>query len=202
MVKNLVRPLVSGHEPATTMKGSTFMSTTRILWTLLLTGTLALGATGMQAQSIAQPGQSQERQDASDEHGKQGRPWAIVGSWFGTTPTGLRQLITFHADGTVLRSVPGEVSTDPARPPHTAAHGVWRYLGKGRFGVTIWDIFYDINTGQLRHYMRIRLEVTLDDDRDEASARATLEVIDPQGVVLSSRNGAASLVRIPFEPLE
>ena len=50
--------------------------------------------------------------------------------------------------------------------------------------------------------MKIRLEVTLDDDRDEASARATLEVIDPQGVVLSSRNGAASLVRIPFEPLE
>ena len=184
------------------MKVSTFMSTTRILWTLLLTGTLALGATGTQAQSIAQLGQSQERQDASDEHGKQGRPWAIVGCWFGTTPTGLRQLITFHADGTVLRSVPGEVSTDPARPPHTAAHGVWRYLGQGRFGVTIWDISYDINTGQLLHNMKIRLEVTLDDDRAEASARATLEVIDPQGVVLSSRNGAASLVRIPFEPLE
>ena len=202
MVKNLVRALVSGPEPATTMKGSTFMSTTRILGTLLLTGTLALAATGTQAQPIAQPGQSQERQDASDEHGKQGRPWAIVGSWFGTTPAGLRQLITFHADGTVLRSVPGEVSTDPARPPHTAAHGVWRYLGKGRFGVTIWDIFYDINTGQLRHYMRIRLEVTLDDDRDEASARAILEVIDPQGVVVSSRTGALSLVRIPFEPLE
>ena len=72
MVKNLVRALVSGREPATTMKGSTFMSTTRILWTLLLTGTLALAATGTQAQSIAQPGQSQERQDASDEHGKQG----------------------------------------------------------------------------------------------------------------------------------
>ena len=94
--------------------------------------------------------------------------------------------------------MPGEVSTDPARPPHTAAHGVWRYLGKGRFGVTIWDIFYDVNTGQLLHYMKIRLEVTLGDDRDEASARATLEVIDPQGVVLSSRNGALSLARIPL----
>jgi hypothetical protein len=66
----------------------------------------------------------------------------------------------------------------------------------------MWDIFYDINTGQLLHYMRIRLEVTLDDDRDEASARATLEVLDPQGVVLSSRNGALSLARIPFEPLQ
>jgi hypothetical protein len=169
----------------------------------LLTGTLVFAATGIQAQSIAQPGKSQERQESrSDEHSKQAWPWGIVGSWLGATPTGLRQLITFHADGTVLRSVPGEVSTDPARPPHTAAHGVWRYLGKGRFGVTIWDIFYDVNTGQLLHYMKIRLEVTLGDDRDEASARATLEVIDPQGVVLSSRNGALSLARIPFEPLE
>jgi hypothetical protein len=44
--------------------------------------------------------------------------------------------------------------------------------------------------------------VTQDDDRDEASARALLEVIDPQGVVLQSRTGALSLVRIPFEPLE
>ena len=136
------------------------MSTTRILWTLLLTGTLA--ATGTEAQSIAQHGQSRERQDSrSDEHSKLGRPWAIVGSWFGTTASGLKQLITFHADGTVLRSVPGEVSIAPARPPHTAAHGVWRYLGKGRFGVTIWDIFYDVNTGQLLHYMKLRLEVTL-----------------------------------------
>jgi hypothetical protein len=171
--------------------------------TALLTGTLAIAATATQAQSIAYPGESQERQDPTiDEAGKLGRPWAIVGSWFATTPTGLKQLITFHADGTVLRSVPGEVSIHPDRPPHTAAHGVWRYLGKGRFGVTIWDIFYDINTGQLRHYMRLRLEVTLDDDRDRASARAILEVIDPQGVVQSSRTGTASLVRIPFEPME
>jgi hypothetical protein len=166
-----------------------------------VTGTLALAATETQAQSIAQPGQSRE-DSRSDEHSKQGRPWGIVGSWFGTTATGIRQLITFHADGTVLRSVPGEVSIDPARPPHTAAHGVWRYLGKGRFGVTIWDIFYDINTGQLFRYNRLRLEVTLRDDRDDASARAIVDVIDPQGGVLQSRTGALNLVRIPFEPLE
>jgi hypothetical protein len=177
------------------------MSITRTLGTLLLTGTVALAATETQAQSIAQPGQSRE-DSRSDEHSKQGRPWGIVGSWFATTATGLRQLITFHADGTVLRSVPGEVSIDPARPPHTAAHGVWRYLGKGRFGVTIWDIFYDINTGQLLRYNRLRLEVTLGDDRDQASGKAILEVIDPQGVVLSSRAGASTLQRIPFEPLE
>lgn len=68
--------------------------------------------------------------------------------------------------------------------------------------MTMWDIFYDINTGQLLHYRKIRVELTLDDDRDEASARATLEVLDPQGVVLSSRTGAVSFVRIAFEALE
>ena len=203
MVKNIVRTLVSGREPATTLKASTLMSTTRILWTLLLTGTLALAATGTQAQSIAQPGQSQEPQDSrSDEHSKLGRPWGIVGSWFGTTATGIRQLITFHADGTVLRSVPGEVGIDPARPPHTAAHGVWRYLGKGRFGVTIWDLFYDVNTAQPLRYNRLRLEVTLGDDRDAASARAIVETIDLQGVVVGSRTGSANFARILFEPLE
>jgi hypothetical protein len=201
MVKNIVRAQVSEREIATTMKGSTRMSTTRILWTLLVTGTLALAATGTQAQSIEQPGQN--REDARrDEHSKQGRPWGIVGAWFGTTATGVRQLITFHADGTVLRSVPGEVSINPARPPHTAAHGVWRYLGKGRFGVTIWDLFYDVNTGQPLQYNRLRLEVTLGDDGDDASARAIVETIDLQGVVVGSRTGSANFVRIPFEPLE
>ena len=157
----------------------------RILWTLLLTGMLALAPTATQAQDS-----------------RMGQPWVIVGSWFATTPTGLRQLITFHTDGTVLRSVPGEAGIDPARPPHTAAHGVWRYLGNGRVGVTLWDIFYDISTGQLLRYNKLRLEVTLGDDRDKASAAAIIEVIDPQGVVVSSRSGTSNLVRIPFEPLK
>ena len=178
------------------------MSSTRILWTMLLTGTLALGAAGTQAQSIALPGQDQELQDAGAGQGTQGRPWAIVGSWFGTTATGIRQLITFHADGTVLRSVPGEVSTDPARPPHTVAHGVWRYLGQGRFGVTIWDLFYDVNTAQPLRYNKLRLELTLADDRNSASATAIVEIIDLQGAVVGSRTGSANFVRIPFEPLE
>ena len=79
---------------------------------------------------------------------------------------------------------------------------MWRYLGRGRFGVTIWDIFYDVSTGQLLRYNRLRLEVTVADDRNEASARAIIEVIDPQGVVVSSRTGTSTLVRIPFEALE
>jgi hypothetical protein len=202
MEKNIGGERVNGLEPGSVMTGSTRRSTTRILWTLLLTGTLALVATGTQAQFVAQHGRGQEQEDRSDEHRKQGRPWGIVGAWFGTTGTGLKQLYTFHADGTVFRSVPGEVSTAPTRPPHTLTHGVWRYLGDGRFGVTMWDIFYDVNTAQLIQYTKVRLEVTLGDDRDEASARAKLEFLDPQGVVLRTVTGTTGFVRIPFEPLE
>ena len=39
-------------------------------------------------------------------------------------------------------------------------------------------------------------------DRDSASARAIVETIDLQGVVVGSRTGSANFVRIPFEPLE
>ena len=169
----------------------------------LLSGTLALAATGTQAQPIAQPGGSPEQQEsASAEHSKQGQPWGIVGSWFATTPTGIRQLFTFHADGTVLRSVQGEASFSPTRQPHTAAHGVWRYRGEGRFGVTIWDLFYDVNTAQPLQYNKLRLEVTLGEDRDHASAMAIVEIIDLQGVVVGTRTGSGNFVRIQFEPLE
>jgi hypothetical protein len=101
-----------------------------------------------------------------------------------------------------LRSVQGEVRIDPANPPHTPAHGVWRYLGKGQFGVTIWDLFYDVNTAQPLRYNRLRLEVTLSADGDEASVRAIVETIDLQGAVVGSRTGSASFMRIPFQPFE
>ena len=133
---------------------------------------------------------------------QEGRPRAIVGSWFAATATGIRQLITFHADGTVLRSVQGEASINPASPSHTPAFGVWRYLGQGRFGVTIWDLFYDVNTAQPVRYNKLRLEVTLGDSGDDATARAIVDVVDLQGVVLATRTGSANFVRIPFEPLE
>jgi hypothetical protein len=180
------------------------MTTTRTLWTLLLTGTLALAATGTQAQSIAQPGQSQELKHATgDDDGRQGQPWGIVGTWLATlASTGSKGLITFSADGTVIYSVQGEVSAAPNRPPHTSLHGVWRYLGGRKFGYTVWDIWYDASTSQLVQFGKLRGEVTLSDDRDEASVRARLQFLDPQGVVLVDRSGTANFVRIPFEPLE
>jgi hypothetical protein len=179
------------------------MSTTRTLWTLLLTGTLALAATGTPAQSIASA-QSQELKHATgDENGRQGQPWGIVGTWLSTlTSTGSKGLITFIADGNVIYSVQGEVSTVPNRPSHTSLHGVWRYLGGRKFGYTVWDIWYDGSTGQVVQYGKLRGEVTLSDDRDEATVRARLQFLNPTGVVLVDRTGTATLMRIPFEPLE
>jgi hypothetical protein len=174
-----------------------------IVRALLVTATLALAATPTQAQSLAQRGQTRERQDSrTDLLNTLGRPSAIVGSWFAATATGIRQLYIFHADGTVLRSVQGEVSTSLASPPHTPAFGVGRYLGQGRFGVTIWDLFYDVNTGQPIRYNKLRLELMLSDDGDDASARAIVDTVDLQGVVVGSRTGTANFMRIPFEPLE
>ena len=48
----------------------------------------------------------------------------------------------------------------------------------------MWDIFYDINTAQSYSIPKVRLEVTLGDDHDQASAIARLDFLDPQGVVL------------------
>jgi hypothetical protein len=173
------------------------------LATTVMTLALALAATGTQAQSIAQPGQSQELQHArSDKDGRQGQPWGIVGTWTVTLASGSRGLITFSADGNVIYSPQGEVSTDPNRPSHTSLHGVWRYLGGRKFGYTVWDVWYNSSTGQLVQFGKLRGEVTLSDDRDEASVRARLQFLDPQGVVLVDRTGTASFVRIPFEPLE
>lgn len=179
------------------------MSNKGILWTPLVAVLIAFAAIGTRAQSLAQPGHSQEREESrSDEHGKQGRPWGIVGTWLTTLASGSKGLITFSADGTVIYSPQGEVSTAPNRPSHTSLHGVWRYLGGRKYGYTVWDVWYDASTGQLVQFGKLRGEATLGADRDEASVRARLQFIDPQGVVLMDRIGTASFVRIPYEPID
>jgi len=180
------------------------MLSKRICWPVLLTAMLAVAAQATRIQAIETTGENTEQQESkSDEHGRQGWPWGIVGTWLSTlASTGSKGLITFSADGTVIYSVQGEVSTAPNRPPHTSLHGVWRHLGGRKFGYTVWDVWYDASTGQLVQFGKLRGEATLSDDRHEASVRARLQLIDPQGVVLVDRTGTASFVRIPFEPLD
>lgn len=185
------------------------MLSKRISWILLITVMLITSATATQAQSTGQPGESVEQQETQTAGQGGGIPevlivgqpkTAIVGTWLGTLlSTGSKSLITFNADGTLINSMQGESSTNPARPPHTSHHGVWHHLGGRLFGLTMWDIFYDINTGQLVQYTKIRMELTLDSP-DEMSASGKVEFLNPQGDVLLSRSGSFTHKRIKFEP--
>ena len=151
--------------------------------------------------NAAQQDDAAAQQENSPSRAEQ-RAQAIVGSWLSTLANGAKGLITFNADGTVIYSVQGEVSTAPNRPPHTSLHGVWRYLGGRRFGFTVWDIWYDANTSQLIQYGKLRGEVTLNWDREEGNVRAKLEFFNPQGDVILSREGTANFKRIKYEPLD
>ena len=151
-----------------------------------------------QAQSRERP--DGKKQHETFDHGKGGPHQAIVGTWAATTGTGLQSLTTFGFGGTVINSVQGEVRTPPGLT-HTSHHGVWRHLGGRRYGVTLWDIFYDQTTGQVLQYTKIRSELTLDSD-DEMSGRAQLEFINPQGDVVLSRSGTVTYRRIQYEPLD
>ena len=179
----------------------------RISWILLITAMIALSAPVTRAQSTEQTGENrqQESQFAGQGAGfgePQGPPkTAIVGTWLGTLlSSGTKTLTTFNADGTLINSFQGESSINPARPPHTSHHGVWRHLGGAQFGLTMWDIFYDITTNQLIQYTKIRMELTLDNE-DEMSASAKVEFLNPQGEVLRAGTGSFSFKRIKFEPL-
>ena len=118
----------------------------------------------------------------------------------GITSTGVQSLTTFGFGGTVINSVPGEVRTPPGLT-HTSLHGVWRHLGGRRYGVTMWDIFYDQTTAQVLQFTKIRSELTLHSD-DEMSARAQAEVLNPQGEVVMSRSATVTYRRIQYEPLD
>ena len=118
----------------------------------------------------------------------------------GTTSTGLQSLTTFGFGGTVIYSVPGQVRTPPGLT-HTSHHGVWRHLGGRRYGVTMWDIFYDQTTGQVLQYTKIRSELTLDSD-DEMSGRGQVDVLNLQGEVVLSRSATVTYRRIQYEPLD
>jgi hypothetical protein len=180
------------------------MSNKRNRWLPLASVLIALTATVAQAQSIGQTGELERPLDtqAAEQRALERQKTALAGIWMGAFANGNRTLITFNADGTLINNVQGGISTDPARPTHTSHHGVWRHLGGRQFGATMWDIIYDVYTGQLLQYTKIRLEVTLGESGDEASARSRVEFLNPQGEVVRAFSSTANYRRIPYEPLE
>jgi hypothetical protein len=159
-------------------------------------------ATATQAQSIletARPEAQGARGGFLDVLERQ--KTALAGSWLGTLDNGAKILTTFNADGTVVNSVQGEISANPQSLTHTSHHGVWRHLGGRQFGLTMWDLVYDINTGQLNLYTRIRAVLTLSETEDEVSGSAKVDFINPQGAVVMSFSSGLNYKRIKFEPL-
>ena len=167
-------------------------------WTPLLIAMIVFSARVAGAQPGELPAGNEPQ--ATFDQGQGGPHQAIVGTWKGTTATGLLQLTTFGFGGTVINSVPGEVRTPPGLT-HTSHHGVWRHLGGRRYGLTMWDIFYDQATGQVLQFTKIRSELTLVSD-DEMTARAQLDFINPQGEVVLSRSGTVAYRRIQVEPID
>ena len=169
------------------------MSNNRIVRALPIATMLAIFTVVTPAQTVA----AHDTQDAQRSGGPQST--AIVGAWLVTLGSGGKALHTFNADGTFNGSVQGEISTTSPLGSHTLQHGVWQHLGGRRFRSTYMDIFYDINTGQLKGFGHVSAVLTISRDGDEMSAEARVHIVDPVGNVLVDRAGTASYQRIKFE---
>ena len=127
------------------------------------------------------------------------RKTAIVGSWLGTSGEGNKLINSFTSDGVITGSVQSEVSTIPELGVLTPAHGVWKYLGGRRFGITAIGILYDINTGDLLGYLKAQPVLTINRAGDEMSGTDKVEILDPDGNVVFSAAGESHFKRIKFE---
>jgi len=126
---------------------------------------------------------------------------AIVGSWVGTVSGGNKLVATFNSDGTAQNSVQGEVSTIPELGVLTPLHGVWMHLGGRQFGATFMGVLYDINTGQLNGFVKVRVLLTLNVAGDEISGTDKVQILDPDGNVVDTfPSSNTPYVRIKFEP--
>jgi hypothetical protein len=124
---------------------------------------------------------------------------AIVGSWLGTSGDGNRLIATYNSDGTIHGSVQTEVSTIPELGVLTPSHGVWKHLGGRQFGVTTFAILYDINTGAYQGMLKVRIVLTLNAAEDQMTGTDKVEIINPDGTVISFPSGTTPYTRIKFE---
>ena len=83
----------------------------------------------------------------------------------------------------------------------TPLHGVWAHLGGRQFGITSLGILYDINTGHLNGFIKVRALLTLNEAGDEMSGTDKVQILDPDGnVVETFSSGSTPYKRIKFEP--
>ena len=145
-----------------------------------------------EATAAAQAESSRER---AEEQAK-----LLVGVWLGMGSDGTKSFLTFHSDGTLQGSLQGGVSTTSPLGVISDGHGTWRHLGGRQFGKIIMGLRYDINTGRLNGFVKVRSILTINKAGDKMTLTDKLEVSDPDGNVLFTASDTGTATRVKFEP--
>jgi hypothetical protein len=180
------------------------MMITRLARSLGTTAAVAIFTTLMPAQITRTTLQAAPQESAADERSNDGRPNAIVGSWFGVLGNGDRVTISFTSDGISVGSVTNEVSLDPAIATLTSPRGVWKYLGGRRFSITAVALLYNLppkGPGTYQGRIYIQSTVMIDKAGDQMSGTDRVSIFDADDQLLDSFPGTVRYTRIKPDPL-
>lgn len=116
---------------------------------------------------------------------------ALVGSWVETVTfppevgrPPLKSLGTFHADGTMVCSDQGAVTTiGPQAGVFTSCHGVWTHVRHRTFAYSSMELISDLG-GTLVGYLKVTGEYTVADSGTEYTGASLARIVDVDGNVL------------------
>jgi hypothetical protein len=130
---------------------------------------------------------------------------ALVGSWIETVTfppesgrPPIKSLGSFHADGTMVCSDQGAVSSAPPPSVFTSCHGVWTHLEQRTFAYTSRELISDLS-GNLVGYLKVRGVYTISESGDEYTGSSFAEIVDTDGNVLFSVSVTNTGERIKLE---
>jgi hypothetical protein len=134
----------------------------------------------------------------------------LAGSWqFAIAPVGggvpqPRFLVSFTADGLVIRTAPLRLPAPPALGVATmligTTHGEWVHTGDRQFAVTVVGFAFD-KMGNFLATQRIRATITLGEMLDSFTAQSNAQYITVDGTVIDGGTVPVVGTRIAVEPL-
>jgi len=174
---------------------------------------LLIGAVLITLSSATAAEQEPVEQREPHTQGGRGRDGnAIVGTWLSQIPSGSRFIATFNEGGTVHITGQFEINATN-NVVLTPRQGVWKYLGEGQFGVTVFAVRYNpfttnttppIPAGSFINYSKIDYLLTISEDQDQLTGMNRARTLDANGNVLSvtTNNNVPPYLRIKVEPFE
>lgn len=131
---------------------------------------------------------------------------ALIGSWVETVTfppevgrPPLKSLGTFHADGTMVCSDQGAVTTvGPQTGVFTSCHGVWTHVSQRTFAYTSMELISDLG-GALVGYLKVTGEYTVADSGTEYAGASLARIVDVDGNVLFESTVTNAGERIELE---